>query len=270
MWIASGLGSSPIRFTRTNAGRRLAVVLELAGDTHPIDVAGAIEDAIGGSRVVRPARLMSDSVLHFSDNRIAALREIVRVETGLGRSSTPARRRLITSRKRSRFRYPHTNRLTRWIRAFVDSTNSFSQSITTASRSAVNREPGSVHGVVARKRLAALRAARLAAVIDEELDRADCDVEDHFEDHFEDHVGDGRGAGVPGILTERSPMPPRCGRDGSRRSLSGLGDPHESLKTRKMAHAAVWTTTATRITTLRAPRSPSNAKAQPCGRTIDR
>ncbi len=46
MWIASGLGSSPIRFTRTNAGRRLAVVLELAGDTHPIDVAGAIEDAI--------------------------------------------------------------------------------------------------------------------------------------------------------------------------------------------------------------------------------
>jgi hypothetical protein len=30
----------------------VAVVLELAGDTHPIDVAGAIEDAIGGvSRV---------------------------------------------------------------------------------------------------------------------------------------------------------------------------------------------------------------------------
>ena len=36
-----------------------------------------------GSRVVRPTRLMSDSVLHFSDNRIAALQEIVRAETGL-------------------------------------------------------------------------------------------------------------------------------------------------------------------------------------------
>jgi hypothetical protein len=140
----------------------------------------------------------------------------------------------------------------------------------------VNREPGSVHGVVARTRLAALRAARLAAVLEEEHDRADSDARDHagdhVGDHVRDHVGDVRCAGVPGMLTQRSrsPMPPRCGRDGSRRSLSGLGDPHESLKTRKMAHAAVWTTTATRITTLRAPRSPSNAKAQPCGRTIDR
>ena len=214
--------------------------------------------------MVRPTRLMSDSVLHFSDSRFAALQDIERAETGLGRSSTPARRRLITSRKRSRFWYPHAICLIRWIRAFVDSDAPFGRSITTASTSAVNRESGFAHGVVARSRLAALRAARLAAVLEEEHDRADSDAEDH--------VGDVRGAGVPGMLTQRSrsPMPPRCGRDGSRRSLSGLGDPHESLKTRKMAHAAVWTTTATRITTLRAPRSPSNAKAQPCGRTIDR
>jgi hypothetical protein len=173
---------------------------------------------------------MSDSVLHFSDNRIAALREIVRAETGLGRSSTPARRRLITSRKRSRFRYPHIIRLIRWIHAFGDSDAPFGRSITTASRSAVNRESGSVHGVVARTRLAALRAARLATVLEEEHDRADSDAEDHVEDH----VGNVRGAGVPGMLTERSPMPPRCGRGGSRRSLSGLGYPHESLKTQKI------------------------------------
>ena len=160
---------------------------------------------------------MSDSVLHFSDNRIAALQDIERAETGLGRSSTPARRRLITSRKRSRFRYPHAIRLIRWIRAFVDSAAPFSQSITTASRSAVNREPGSVHGVVARTRLAALRAARLAAVIDEELDRADSDAEDH--------AGDVRGAGVPGVLMERSRsrIPSGCGRNGPRQGLSGWG-----------------------------------------------
>jgi hypothetical protein len=95
----------------------------------------------------------------------------------------------------------------------------------------MKREPGSLHGVVARTRLAALRAARLAAVIDEELDRADSDVEDHVGDH----VGNVRGAGVPGMLTERSrlPMPPRCGRGGSRRRLSGLGHPHESRKPQK-------------------------------------
>ena len=182
--------------------------------------------------MVRPTRLMSDSVLHFSDNRIAALREIVRAETGLGWKSGPAIWKMIASLKRSRFRCPHAVRL---IRAFVDSTNSFSQSITTASKNAVNREPGSVHGVVARTRLAALRAARLAAVLEEEHDRADSDAGDHAEDHAADHVGDVRGAGVPGMLTERSrlPMPPRCGRDGSRPSLSGLGYPHESLKTPK-------------------------------------
>jgi hypothetical protein len=177
---------------------------------------------------------MSDSVLHFSDNRTAALREIVRAETGLGRSSTPARRRLITSRKRSRFRYPHAIRLIRWIRAFGDSDAPFGRSITTTSRSAVNREPGSVHGVVARTQLAALRADRLAAVLEEEHDRDDSDVGDHIGDHVGDHIGDVRGAGLPGMLTQRSrsPMPPSCGRDGPRRSLSGLGDPHKSLKTR--------------------------------------
>jgi hypothetical protein len=42
------LGSSPIMFTRTNGRRRVAVVRELAGDSHPIDVAGAVEGAIGG------------------------------------------------------------------------------------------------------------------------------------------------------------------------------------------------------------------------------
>jgi len=186
-----------------------------------------------GSRVVRPTRLMSDSVLHFSDNRIAALQDIERAETGLGRSSTPARRRLITSRKRSRFRYPHAIRLIRWISACIDSDAPSGRSITTASRSAVKREPGSVHGVVARTRLAALRAARLAAVLEEEHDRADSDAGDHIGDHAGDHAGDVRCARVPGMLTQRSrsPMPPSCGRDGSRRSLSGLGDPHKSLKT---------------------------------------
>jgi hypothetical protein len=74
----------------------------------------------------------------------------------------------------------------------------------------VNREPGSVHGVVARTRLAALRAARFAAVLEEKHDCADSDAEDH--------VGDVRGAGVPGMLMERSrsPMPPGHGRYGSR------------------------------------------------------
>jgi hypothetical protein len=180
-----------------------------------------------GSHVVRPTRLMSDSVLHFSDNRIAALQDIERAETGLGRSSTPASRRLIMSRRCSRFRYPHTNRLIRWIRAFVDSDAPFGRSITTASRSAVNRESGFAHGVVARTRLAALRVARLAAVLEEEHDRADSDAEDHIGDHIGDHAGDHFGdvrcAGVPGILTQRSrsPMPRRCGRDGSREACQG-------------------------------------------------
>jgi hypothetical protein len=63
-------------------------------------------------------------------------------------------------------------RLIRWIRGFIDSTASVSQSITTASRNAVNREPGSLHRVVARTGPVTLRTARLAAVLDEDLDRA--------------------------------------------------------------------------------------------------
>ena len=143
-------------------------------------------------------------------------------DTGLGWRSGPPRWKRIAFRKRSRFRYPHAIRLIRWIRSFIDSAASFGQSITTASRSAVKREPGFAHGVVARTRLAALRAARLAAVLEEEHDRADSDVEDHVGDHAEDHVGDHvgdvRGAGVPGMLMERSrsPMPPGHGRYGSR------------------------------------------------------
>ena len=198
-------------------------------EIEPAETERAATGTVGvGSRVVRPTRLMTDSVLHFSDNRIAALREIVRAETGLGWKSGPASWKMITSRKRSRFRYPHANRVIRWIRAFVDSDAPFGRSITTASRSAVHRESGSVHGVVARTRLVALRAACFAAVLEEELDRADSNAEDH--------VRDVRGAGVPGMLMERSRsrMPPRCGRDGSRRSLSGLGDPRESLKTQKI------------------------------------
>jgi hypothetical protein len=58
----------------------VAVVRELAGDTHPIDgagaiagaVEGAIEGAIGGLPRFAPMRLMSDSVLHFSDNGFGA------------------------------------------------------------------------------------------------------------------------------------------------------------------------------------------------------
>ena len=208
--------------------------------------------------MVRPTRLMSDSVLHFSDNRIAALRDIERAETGLGRSSTPAGRRLITSRRRSRFRYPHANRLIRWIRASVDSAAPFSRSITTASRSAMKCERGSALGVAVCAGLAALRAARLATVLEEEHDRADSDVEDHVGDHVGDHAGDVRGAGVPGVLTQRSRMPPRCGRDGSRRNLSDLGYPHESLKTpiRFRRHAAsdsIRTTCSTLAPTRQAP-----------------
>ncbi len=45
---------------------------------------------------------------------------------------------------------PARFRLIRWIHGFIDSAASFGQSITTASRSAVNREPGSAHRVVAR------------------------------------------------------------------------------------------------------------------------
>ncbi len=67
---------------------------------------------------------------------------------------------------------PARFRLIRWIRGFIDSAASFGRSVTTASRSAVNREPGFAHGVVARTGLAKLRKARLAVVLDEDLDRA--------------------------------------------------------------------------------------------------
>jgi hypothetical protein len=50
----------------------VAVVRELAGGAHPIDDAGAIGDAIGRLARFAPMRLMSDSVLHFSDNRFGA------------------------------------------------------------------------------------------------------------------------------------------------------------------------------------------------------
>ena len=43
----------------------------------------------------------------------------------------------------------------------------------------MNREPGSAQGVVARAGLAALRTARVATVLDEDLDPAGRDVEDH-------------------------------------------------------------------------------------------
>jgi hypothetical protein len=129
---------------------------------------------------------MSDSVLHFSDNRIAALREIVRAEAGLGWKSGPAIWKWIASRKRSRFRYPHA---LRWIRASVHSATPFGRSITAASTSAVKCERGSALGVAVSAGLAALRPARLAAVLEKENDRADGNVEDHAGDHAGDHVG---------------------------------------------------------------------------------
>ena len=187
-----------------------------------------------------------------------ALQAIVWVETGLGWRSSLRRRNGIAFPKRSRFRYPHTIRLIRWIRAFVDSAAPFGRSITTASTSAMKCERGSALGVAVCAGLAALRAARLATVLEEEHDRADSDVEDHVGDHVGDHAGDVRGAGVPGVLTQRSRMPPGCGRDGSRRNLSGLGYPHESLKTpiRFRRHAAsdsIRTTCSTLAPTRQAP-----------------
>jgi hypothetical protein len=57
----------------------------MAGDPDPIAaaVAVALEGAIGRARAVPPMRLMSDSVLHFSDNRLSALQEVAWAETGL-------------------------------------------------------------------------------------------------------------------------------------------------------------------------------------------
>jgi hypothetical protein len=57
---------------------------------------------------------------------------------------------VIALRKRSRFRNPRAIRLIRWIRGFIDAAASLGQSITTASRNAVNLEPDAAYGVVAR------------------------------------------------------------------------------------------------------------------------
>ena len=137
-----------------------------------IDFAGAIAPAIGGSRSVRPMRLMSDSVLHLSDNRSAALQEAVGADTGLGWRARVARWRRVTSRRRPRSRDLNAIRVIRRIGGLIDSAASSRRSITTASRNAVNRERGSAHGVVARAGLAALRTAGLAAVLGGDLGRA--------------------------------------------------------------------------------------------------
>ncbi|MEY5032565.1 MAG: hypothetical protein RL354_1596, partial [Planctomycetota bacterium] len=70
---------------------------------------------------IAPGRLLSDSVLHFSDNRFAALQEVARAEAGPGWRSNRARRKVIASRDRSRFRYAHIIHLIRMIHAFIDS-----------------------------------------------------------------------------------------------------------------------------------------------------
>ena len=49
---------------------------------------------------------------------------------------------MIASQTHSRFRDPRAIRLTHWIRGLIDSAASFGQSITTASRSVVNRDEG--------------------------------------------------------------------------------------------------------------------------------
>jgi hypothetical protein len=117
-----------------------------------------------------PQRRLQESTCAAADFRggvvFRALHAIGWIETGLGKRSSPPRW------KRSRFRYPHAIRSIRWIRAFIDSDASFRQSITAASRNAVNREPGSARSVVARAGLSALRTARLATVLDEVLDHA--------------------------------------------------------------------------------------------------
>jgi hypothetical protein len=117
-------------------------------------------------------RLMSDSVLHLSDNRSAALQEAVGADTGLGWRARVARWRSIASRRCPRSRDLNAIRLIRRIGGLIDSAAASRRSITTASRNAVNREPGSAHGVVARAGLAALRTAGLAAVLGGDLGRA--------------------------------------------------------------------------------------------------
>jgi hypothetical protein len=52
-------------------------------------------------------RLMSDSVLHFSDNGFPALQDIVWPEIGLGWRSSPPKWKRVAFWKRSGFRSPH-------------------------------------------------------------------------------------------------------------------------------------------------------------------
>ena len=166
--------------TRTNGRRRVAVARELAGDSHPYrrrgrhrtHHRGRSRRRHRGARSVRPMRLMSDSVLHLSDNRSAALQEAVGADTGLGWRARVARWRRIASRRCPRSRDLNAIRLIRRIGGLIDSAAASRRSITTASRNAVNREPGSAHGVVARAGLAALRTAGLAAVLGGDLGRA--------------------------------------------------------------------------------------------------
>ncbi len=168
--LALELGAScPLGRTAVGASRSLGSSL---ATRIRIDFAGAIAPAIGGSRSVRPMRLMSDSVLHLSDNRSAALQEAVGADTGLGWRARVARWRRVTSRRRPRSRDLNAIRVIRRIGGLIDSAASSRRSITTASRNAVNRERGSAHGVVARAGLAALRTAGLAAVLGGDLGRA--------------------------------------------------------------------------------------------------
>jgi hypothetical protein len=127
----------------------VAVVRELGGDTHPIDGAGAIGDAIVGLPRFAPMRLMSDSVLHFSDNRFGASGnregfDRPRVEIQRGEMEADRVAWVLAVPLPARFR------LIRWIRGFIDS----------------------AHRVVARTGPATLRTVRLAAVLEEDLDRA--------------------------------------------------------------------------------------------------
>ena len=168
--LALELGAScPLGRTAVGASRSLGSSL---ATRIRIDFAGAIAPAIEGSRSVRPMRLMSDSVLHLSDNRSAALQEAVGADTGLGWRARVARWRRVTSRRRPRSRDLNAIRVIRRIGGLIDSAASSRRSITTASRNAVNRERGSAHGVVARAGLAALRTAGLAAVLGGDLGRA--------------------------------------------------------------------------------------------------
>ena len=168
--LALELGAScPLGRTAVGASRSLGSSL---ATRIRIDFAGAIAPAIEGSRSVRPMRLMSDSVLHLSDNRSAVPEEVVRADTGLGWRSSMAGWARIASQRRLRSRDRNAIRLIPRIGGLIDSAASSRRSITTASRNAVQRELGSTHGVVVRAELATLRTARLAGLLDGDLGRA--------------------------------------------------------------------------------------------------